>query len=65
VDDVKAALPKSGTFTIREISDKLNRSTAVVAGKFKTLLDEGAIKHKGDDPKHEGRGRAAKLYARS
>lgn len=64
MDDVKAALPNSGTFTIRQVADKLNRSTAVVAGKFKQLLDEGHLKDKGDDPNHDGRGRSPKLYAR-
>ena len=61
-EEVRKAIPKKGTFRIKDIQDKTGASAAVVRRVVQTAEEEGKISKKGTDPDHKGPGRAAMIY---
>lgn len=63
-DDVKAAAKKLGSeWKLSDLAEVLQRDAATVRNYVNKLVEEGHVKVVGDDPKHDGRGRAPKIYA--
>lgn len=63
-EDVTAAAKKLGSgWKLSDLAEALDRDTTTVRNYANKLVDEGIITVVGDDPKHDGRGRAAKIYA--
>ncbi|WP_436792656.1 hypothetical protein [Actinospongicola halichondriae] len=61
-DDVKAhVLGLSDAFTLKAVADQTGASAQTVRKVVEDLVDDGKAT-KGDDPDHQGRGRAPKLY---
>lgn len=64
LDDVKAAAAKLGdSWRLSDLAVALDRDSATVRNYVNKLVDEGSVKVTGDDPRHDGRGRAPKLYS--
>jgi cytidylate kinase len=64
IEDVKAAVRKLGSgWKLSDLAAALDRDSATVRNYVNKLVKEGDITIVGDDPKHDGRGRAPKLYA--
>jgi hypothetical protein len=47
---------------LADLAGKLERDATTVRNYVRKLMDEGAVVEVGDDPEHDGRGRAAKVY---
>lgn len=63
-DDVAAAAKRLGSgWKLADLSAALDRDSATARNYLNKLVDEGIITVVGDDPKHDGRGRAPKIYA--
>lgn len=62
--EVMAKIPE-GPFTIAELADLIERNTGTTTNYVRKLLSRGALVDLGDDPNHDGRGRAPKRYERS
>jgi hypothetical protein len=64
LEEVEATASKLGpSWKLNDLAAALDRDAATVRNYVNKLIDDGAVKMVGDDPKHDGRGRAAKLYA--
>jgi len=63
-EDVTAAAKKLGSgWKLSDLAAVLDRDTTTVRNYASKLVSEGVIVVVGDDPKHDGRGRAPKIYA--
>jgi adenylylsulfate kinase-like enzyme len=63
IEDVRAAVKKLGSgWKLTDLAAVLERDAATARNYVNKLIDEGLIVDLGDDPKHDGRGRAPKLY---
>lgn len=63
-DEVRAAIPRKGTFTIKDVQDASGASPAVVRRVVAEEVEAGSISEAGPDPEHSGPGRAPTLYTR-
>ena len=63
-DEVRASIPRKGTFTIKDVQDASGASAAVVRRVVQEEVDAGNVKDAGPDPDHRGPGRAPTLYSR-
>ncbi len=64
-EDVKSIVETLGSdFTITDVEDLpgVTASRATITAAVNELVKAGKLKDKGEDPNHEGRGRAATLY---
>lgn len=65
-EDVLAAARKLGrTWKLADLASALGREPTTVRNYVNKLVGEGRVTVVGDDPEHDGRGRAAKIYATS
>lgn len=63
LDDVAATAKKLGSgWKVADLAEALNREKGTVTNYIKQLVANGTIVDLGDDPKHDGRGRAPKIY---
>ena len=63
-DDVKAAAQRlGGRWRLKDLAAELGRDVATARNHVNKLVDDGLVTVLGDDPDHDGRGRAPKLYA--
>lgn len=63
-EDVQAAAKKLGSgWKLADLATALDRDATTVRNYVNKLVDEGVVAVVGDDPTHEGRGRAPKIYA--
>lgn len=63
-EDVRAAAKKLGSgWKLSDLGAALEREPATVRNHVSKLVENGVVTVVGDDPKHEGRGRAPKIYA--
>lgn len=64
MEDVEAAAKSlSGEWKLQDLAEKLDRDPTTTRNYLKKLMDAGTVKEIGDDPNHDGRGRAPKLYS--
>ncbi len=64
LDQVQAATRGLGaTWTLNDLAAQIDREPATVRNYVMKLIEQGAVKELGDDPSHDGRGRAPKLYS--
>jgi len=64
LEDVKAAARKLGKkWKLSEMAAEIDRDAATARNHVNKLVDQGFVDVLGDDPNHDGRGRAPKLYA--
>jgi hypothetical protein len=64
LDEVKAAAAKLGSgWKLSDLAASLERDAATVRNYVNKLVEAGVVVVVGDDPKHDGRGRAPKIYA--
>jgi hypothetical protein len=64
-EDVRSAIPSSGTFTIKTLQDASGASPAVVRKVVSEEAQAGRLISEGTDPDHHGPGRAPTLYRRA
>lgn len=64
IDEVAAKLPK-GKFTLKDVAEAIDRETGTTRRYVQQLVDRGVISDLGDDPDHDGRGRAPRLYKKN
>jgi len=63
LEDVKTAAAGLGdSWRLSDLAAALDRDPATVRNYVNRLVDDGSVKVVGDDPEHDGRGRAPKLY---
>jgi hypothetical protein len=63
LDDVAAVARKLGSgWRLADLADKLDREPMTVRNYVTKLIDQGVIADLGEDPRHNGRGRAPKIY---
>lgn len=63
LDEVAAAARKLGSgWKLADLAAALDRENMTVRNYINKLIEQGVIADLGDDPKHDGRGRAAKIY---
>lgn len=63
IEDVRAAVKKLGSgWKVTDLAAALDRDAATVRNYVNKLIEEGLIVDLGEDPKHDGRGRAPKVY---
>ncbi|HYI61530.1 MAG TPA: hypothetical protein VEW93_06965 [Acidimicrobiales bacterium] len=63
IEDVLAAaqaLPAQ--WKLADLAEKLGRDATTTRNYVKKLVEQGSVVEVGDDPEHDGRGRAAKVY---
>ena len=64
LEEVKAAAAKLGdSWRLSDLADALDRDVATVRNYVNKLVADGSVEVVGDDPQHDGRGRAPKLYS--
>lgn len=64
IEDVAKVASKLGSgWKVADLAEALGREKGTTTNYIKQLLASGAIKDLGEDPKHDGRGRAPKIYA--
>jgi hypothetical protein len=64
LDDVLTAATGLGaTWTLGNLARALDREPATVRNYVNKLVEAGSITEAGDDPDHDGRGRAPKIYS--
>lgn len=64
IEDVQAAARKLGAkWKLADLADALHREPATVRNYVQKLIEDGSVTEIGDDPSHDGRGRAPKLYS--
>lgn len=62
--DVKAAAKGLGSgWRLKDLANALDRDSATVRNYVSKLVEDGSVEVVGDDPEHDGRGRAAKIYS--
>jgi hypothetical protein len=65
-DDVKKAANKLGSgWKLSDLAEALGSSPATTRNYVIKLIEDGTISDLGEDPKHDGRGRAPKLYGKA
>jgi hypothetical protein len=64
-EEVRAAIPASGTFTIKSLQDSSGASPAIVRKVVSEEESAGRLRNEGTDPDHRGPGRAPVLYRRT
>lgn len=63
IEDVEAAAKALGKqWKLADLAERLDRDPTTTRNYLKKLIDAGAVTEIGDDPNHDGRGRAPKLY---
>lgn len=62
-DVVKAAKKLGSGWKLTDLAAALDRDSTTVRNYVNKLVDEKVVTVVGDDPKHDGRGRAPKIYA--
>jgi hypothetical protein len=63
IEEVRAAVKKLGSgWKLTDLGAALDRDAATARNYVNRLIEEGLIVDLGEDPKHDGRGRAPKLY---
>lgn len=63
LEEVEVAAKKLGSgWKLTDLAEVLDRDVTTVRNYVKRLMDAGAVTEIGDDPDHDGRGRAPKLY---
>lgn len=63
IEDVRAAAKKLGSgWKLTDFAAALDRDAATARNYLNKLIAEGLIVDLGEDPKHDGRGRAPKVY---
>jgi len=64
IADVKKVVRQLGSgWRLADLAAALDREPATVRNYVNKLVDDGFVTVIGDDPRHDGRGRAPKLYA--
>lgn len=64
LEDVEAAAKGLGKeWKLADLAEKLDRDPTTTRNYLKKLMEAGTVKEIGDDPNHDGRGRAPKLYS--
>lgn len=64
LEEVSTAISTLGdSWKLADLAAKIGRDAATTRNYVNKLVEAGTVKIVGDDPKHDGRGRAAKLYA--
>lgn len=64
LEEVAKAISTLGdTWKLTDLAAKIGRDAATTRNYVNKLVEAGTVKIVGDDPKHNGRGRAPKLYA--
>lgn len=64
MEDVQAAAASLGAkWKLGDLAVALDRDPATIRNYVNKLVADGSVKDLGDDPQHNGRGRAPKLYA--
>lgn len=61
LDEVAAKLP-SGQFKVADLATAIDREPTTARNYLNKLVDAGKVTEIGDDPNHDGRGKAPKLY---
>ena len=61
LDEVAAKLP-SGQFKVTDLAEAIGRETTTTRNYLNKLVEAGKVAEVGDDPNHDGRGKAPKLY---
>jgi hypothetical protein len=64
-EEVRGAIPESGTFTIKSLQDSSGASPAIVRKVVSEEESAGRLRNVGTDPDHRGPGRAPVLYQRA
>jgi len=64
LDEVIAALP-AGEFKLTELAEAIGRESGTTRNYLNKLVEQGVVGVVGDDPNHDGRGKAPKLYVRA
>lgn len=63
LEDVAAAARKLGSgWKLTDLAEAIGREPMTVRNYVMKLIERGVVKDLGDDPQHDGRGRAAKIY---
>lgn len=63
IEDARAAVKKLGSgWKLTDLAVALDRDAATARNYVNKLIEEGLIVDLGEDPKHDGRGRAPKVY---
>jgi len=63
LEDVQAAAKRLGSgWKLADLAAAIDRDPATTRNYLKKLIDVGGVTEIGDDPEHDGRGRAPKLY---
>lgn len=65
VDEVRAAVPGSGTFTVKELRERSGASPGTVRKAMTAMLEDGTVVDRGQDPRWDGPGRVPTLYSRA
>lgn len=65
VDEVRAAVPADGTFTVRELRERSGASPGTVRKAMAAMLDDGVVIDRGIDAAWDGPGRVPTLYERA
>lgn len=64
IEDVKATAASLGAkWKLGDLASALDREPATIRNYVNKLIADGSVTDLGDDPQHNGRGRAPKLYA--
>ncbi len=64
LDQVKAAAADLGPqWKLSDLAEAIERDTATARNYLNKLVEDGSVTLIGDDPTHDGRGRAPKLYS--
>jgi hypothetical protein len=67
IDEIKGAITSQlgKTWRLSELAEAIDREPATTRNYLGRLVEEGWVTELGDDPAHDGRGRAPKLYSRA
>lgn len=65
VEAVRAAVPASGTFTVKDLREASGASPGTVRKAMAEMLEDGTIVDRGEDPTWEGPGRVPTLYEKT
>jgi hypothetical protein len=64
LDEVAAKLP-DGEFRLSHLAAAIDREPATTRNYLTKLVESGVVTDLGEDPRHDGRGKAPKLYIRT
>ncbi len=64
LDEVTAALP-AGEFKLTDLAETIGREVGTTRNYLNKLIEQGVVGVVGDDPNHDGRGKAPKLYVKA